>query len=379
MKIPTPEELSANLQRAERYLAIDPVNPILLANAIDASLALGNVDAALKHAQAAIAQRPDDPFVANRYGSVLIARGQLDEAARVFEKLAAQTADPSVAFNLSLVYFRQGRYAQARSVFEPYISQEGVSPAAVTLFVRTLHHLDEIEPAVELVKQHEARCSGDADFLAAASLLYLDDDQLDAAQRFSEAALALGKRPLEALVVGGSVALAHDDTAAAKTMFNDALSVSPTDGRSWSGLGMASLLTGELSDAREQLLHAVDNLPADIGSWHALGWCQIASGELAGAGHTFRKVLALDRNVAESHGGLAVVDALLGRKSEAQAGIERALRLDPEGLSAKYAQMVLSGVNSDPEKFRKLALGIISARPGHMGALLAQAIAKRER
>jgi len=379
MKIATPEELSANLQRAERYLAIDPANPILLANAIDASMALGRVDVALKHAQAAIAQRPDDRFVANRYGSVLIAHGQLDEAARVFEKLSTQTADPAVAFNLALVYFRQGRYAQARSAFEPHMGQEGISPAAVTLFVRTLHHLDEIEQAVELVQQHETRCSGDADFLAAASLLYLDNDQLEAAQRFSEAALALGKRPLEALVVGGSVALAHDDPAAAKTMFNDAVSVSPTDGRSWPSLGMVSLLTGELSDARDQLLHAVDKLPADIGSWHALGWCQIAGGELAGAGHTFRKVIALDRSVAESHGGLAVVDALLGRKSEAEAGIERALRLDSEGLSAKYAQMVLSGVSSDPDKFRKLALGIISTRPGHMRAMLAQALAKRER
>lgn len=378
MKIATPQELSAELERVERYLAIDPANPHLLATAIDVSLALGRVDAALKHAQAAIAQLPDDLFMANRYGRVLIAQGRLGEAAQVFEKLSAQTADPSVAFNLALVYFRQGQYAQARSVFEPHIGQ-GVSPAAVTLFVRTLHHLGEIEQAVELVKQHEARCSGDADFLAAASLLCLDDDQLEAAQRFSEAALALGKRPLEALVVGGSVALAHDDAAAAKTMFNDALSVNPTDGRSWSGLGMASLLTGELSDAREQLLRAVDNLPADIGSWHALGWCQIASGELAGAGHAFRKALAVDRNVAESHGGLAVVDALQGRKSEAEAGIERALRLDPEGLSARYAQMVLSGVASDPEKFRKLALGIISARPGHIGAMLAQTLAKRER
>jgi hypothetical protein len=41
--------------------------------------------------------------------------------------------------------------------------------------------------------------------------------------------------------------------------------------------------------------------------------------------------------------------------------------------------MVLSGVASDPEKFRELALQIISARPGRVGAMLAQALAKRER
>lgn len=371
-------EPAAELGRVERYLALDPANPHLLASATDLSLALGKVDAARRHAQAALALLPDDPFVANRYGTVLIAQGQLDEAEQVFQKLAAQTADPAVAFNLALVYFRQGRYAQSRSALEPYIGQEGVAPAAVTLFVRTLHHLGELEQAGELVGQHEARCSGDADFLAAASLLCLDDNQLGAAQRFSEAALALGKRPLEALVVGGSVALARDDAGAAKAMFNDALSVSPTDGRSWSGLGMASLLTGELGDAREQLQRAVDHMPAHIGSWHALGWCQIARGELADAEKTFNTALVLDRNFGESHGGVAVVAALQGRKGEAEASIQRALRLDSEGLSARYAQMVLSGVTNDPEKFRKLALRIVSSRPGPMGATLAQAFARRK-
>jgi Flp pilus assembly protein TadD len=375
----TAQDLSAELERVERYLVIDPANPHLLAAAIDLGLALGRVDTAFRHAQAAMALRPDDLFLANRYGSVLIAQGRLDEATRVFETLAAQRADPSIAYNLALVHFRQARYSQARSALEPYIGQEGVRPAAVTLFLRTLHHLGEIEHAAQLAQQHDALCYGDADFLAVASLLYLDNDQLEAAQRCSDAALVLGGRPLEALVAGGSVALAREDSDAAKTLFSDALSVSPTDGRSWSGLGMANLMTGELTVATEQLLHAVDKLPADIGSWHALGWCQIASGELAGAAHTFRRALAVGRNAAESHGGLAVVDAILGKKSEAEAGIARALRLDPESLSARYARMVLSGVASDPEKFRELALQIISARPGRVGAMLAQALAKRER
>lgn len=374
----TPNASAGQLDRFERFLAVDPANPHLLATAIDLSLAQGRLDTALKHAQSAIALRPNDLTFMNRYGSVLIARGQLDEAQTVLEKLAAQTADVAVAFNLALVYFRQGRYAQARSTFEPYLGQQGAAPAGVTLFVRTLHHLGDIENAVRVAAHYKAVCCRDADFLAAAGLAYLDDDQLDAARHFSEAALALGKRPLEALVVGGSVALARDDADAAKAFFNEALSVSPSDGRSWSGLGMASLLTGELGDARDQLQHAVEHMPAHIGSWHALGWCQIARGELADARETFDAALALDRNFGESHGGVAVVAALQGRNADAEASMQRALRLEPEGLSAKYAGMVLSGVTSDPEKFRTLALKIISTRPGHMGAMLARALAKRE-
>jgi len=376
--IPPPEP-AAELERIERYLASDPANPHLLMTALDLCLALGDLDAARKHADAGVALLPDDPFMAHRRGNVLIAQGDLDQAAHVFGRLLAQTADPNIAFNLALVHFRQGQYAQARAVFEPYMASGEISCAAVTLFMRTLHHLGEITQAIDVVQRHRDRCAGDTDFLGVASRLYLDGDQLEEAQRLSSAALAGGARPLEALVAGGSVALSHDDADTAKAMFGEALSVSPSDGRSWAGLGMASLLTGQLADAKDQLQRAVINMPAHIGSRHALGWCQIVRGELPDAEQTFRDALALDRNFGESHGGVAVVSALQGHKRQAEESIERALRLDPQCLSARYAQMVLSGVASDPEKFKKLALRILSSRPGRVGTGLAEALAKRSR
>lgn len=102
-------------------------------------------------------------------------------------------------------------------------------------------------------------------------------------------------------------------------------------------------------------------------------------GELAEAEQTFRKALALDRNFGESHGGLAVVSALQGKKSEAEEGVQRALRLDPEGLSARYAEMVLSGVVNDPVKFRKLALRRFANRSSCANYALANAIVQRSR
>ncbi|ROZ63178.1 tetratricopeptide repeat protein [Ramlibacter sp. WS9] len=379
MSNPTVQPPTLDLDRVERYLAADPANPHLLASAIDLSLAAGKLDAARKHADAAVALLPDDLFMAHRRGNVLIAQGELAQAAQVFAKLLQQTPDANIAFNLALVYFRQGDYTQALATLEPYIAADDVAPAAVTLFARTLHHLGEVSQAVAFVERHMPRCSGDTDFLAAASLLYLDNDQLDEAQRLSDAALAAGARPLEALVVSGSVALGRDDASKAKAMFGEAIAASPSDGRSWSGLGMASLLEGNSAEAKEQLQRAVTHMPTHIGSWHTLGWCHIMRGELSDAEQTFTQALALDRNFGESHGGLAVVHALQGRKSEAEEGIERALRLDKEGLSARYAQMVLSGVASDPEKFKTLALKILSARPGPAGATLVAALNKRKR
>ncbi|MBA4152012.1 MAG: hypothetical protein C0509_05570, partial [Acinetobacter sp.] len=43
----------------------------------------------------------------------------------------------------------------------------------------------------------------------------------------------------------------------------------------------------------------------------------------------------------ETHGGLAVVDALDGKHDNARLGIRRALKLNPHSMSARYAEIVL--------------------------------------
>ena len=368
---------AAELERVERYLAADPGNALLLGRAIDLCLSLGRIDTALEHADAALRLAPGDPFIQHRHGSVLIARGQLDEAARVFEVLLPQVGDANVAFNLALVRYRQHRFADARAALAPYMNAADVSAQTATLYLRILHHLGEFAEAHEVVRRQMPDCGNDAEFLSAASLLLFDDDQLEEAQRLSTAALAGGARPLEALVVAGSLALGRDEADTANALLNEALTLNPNDGRSWAGLGMASLLNGDTAGAKVHLERAVANLPTHIGTLHALGWCQIMRGELAQAEQTFRKALALDRNFGESHGGLAVVSALQGKKGEAEEGVQRALRLDPEGLSARYAQMVLSGVVNDPVKFRKLALRLVSRRSGPESYTLADALTKR--
>jgi Tfp pilus assembly protein PilF len=145
------------------------------------------------------------------------------------------------------------------------------------------------------------------------------------------------------------------DAARAREDFARALAVNDKDGRSWSGLGLASLLAQDFEGARKQLETAVKHMPGHIGTWHALGWCHIAGQRLDAARHCFEQALALDRNFAESHGGLAVVAAMAGDRKGAEESVERALRLDPACLSARYAQSLLSGEIRDSESFRRLA------------------------
>ncbi|NRR31449.1 tetratricopeptide repeat protein [Oxalobacteraceae bacterium] len=375
----TNQEAQAKLQRSEGYLAADPGNPELMALVIDLSLSLGQVERAEKHAAAALAQLPNDAFFQSRMGNVLIASKQWAQAEQLFAGLLAQHPDVNLAYNLAYAQVWQGRHADAYATMAPFAKLLDLAPAAVTLMVRALHHMGELDQAIALVAAQIDRCQGDPVFLAAASVVYLDAGQLEEAEHLSVLSLESGhKRPLEALVVGGSLALARTDTAAAAKQFEEALALNPTEGRSWSGLGMASLLKRDLPGARAQLEKAVQYLPGHIGTWHTLGWTQIFQGDLAGAEQVFRQALALDRNFGDSHGGLAVVQAMQGARELAEASIARALGLDPQSLSARYAQMVLAGQTEDPVKFRALAMRLLASRQGAFGQNLAEIVKKFE-
>ncbi len=377
-------ETMQKLERSEAYLAADPGNTDLLGMVIDLSLSLGLVERAAAHAGSALERYPNDPYFRSRQGSVCLALRDWGGAAAIFEPLLGEFPDANLAYNLALAYVWMGRHADACVVMAPYMKAEDVSAPALTLLVRALHHCGEVEPAMALVERHLQRCQGEPDFLAAASLLFFDCAQMERAAQLSAAALAAAeaqgraRRPLEALLVAGTLALADTDAGAAVRHFDEVIARSPGEGRAWSALGAASLFKRDLPAARAQLEQALVYLPQHIGTWHLLGWCHIFAGELDGAHDAFATALALDRNFGESHGGMAVVQAMRGERAAAAAGIERALRLDGEGLSARYAQMVLSGATADPARFRVLAGRLLSSRKGASGLNLNELLARHE-
>lgn len=368
------QQLNEQLLRNEGYLQVDPGNTELLARVIDLSLEAGDMARAQQHVDAACQRYPNDPFFQYRRAHVLVAQGKFDEAAPVFAALLETNADANIAFSLADCQMRAGDYAGALQTMEPYRDAADLSPEAATLLVRALHHTHDFATADALITAHRERLATEPAFLAAASLLYLDDSRTELATELSEAALACGRRPVEALITSGTLALGHTDTATAIERYNEVLAMNPKEGRSWSGLGMANLLKRDLPAAAAQLEQAVHWMPTHIGTWHALGWCRIFTGDLAGAGQAFKTALDLDRNFGESHGGMAVVLALSKQNTAAEEAIERAVRLDPKGLSARYAQMILGGQAADPERFKAIAFRFMGGHKTLSGEDLASAV-----
>lgn len=379
----TLQDAMAQLARTEGYLQSDPGNTDLLARAIDQGLAAGALEQALGHVREAMARYPGDPFFSYRHAHVLFALKQWSEAAAIYAALLEQHADVNIASSLAQCQVQLGSHQQALAVLAPWLADEALAAtldaAGATAVVRALHHTGAPEQATAFAAVHQQRLAGHAAFLGAASLAWLDQGELAQAGEWSAAALALDPEAAEALVARATIALSKADSAAAIAGFQQVLARHPGEGRSWSGLGMASLLEREIGAAAGQLEQALVYMPGHIGTWHALGWCKLFSKDLDGAEAAFASAMALDRNFGESHGAVAVVAALKGQRAVAEAAIERALRLDRGGLAARYAQAVLSGEAGDPERFGAFAQNALAGRMGPGGEDMAAMVARLAR
>lgn len=371
------QDLVRQRDRTEGYLRVDPNNKPLLIRAIELNLAVANADGAMGHVNAALALFPDDPLIVCLKAHVLSAQRRWDDAAPIYEKLLHQLHDAKLAYSLANCQVWQGRHQAALATLAPYQQDPELPATTVTMLIRALHHVGQLERALDVVRQHHARLAAEPVFLAAASLVYLDLADVEQAAALCKAALASGERPLEALVTDASLLLAQSDAERAVERFQEALALNPEDGRIWSGIGQANLLTRDLVNAAMQLEKAVRLLPNHIATWHALGWCRLFRENLTGADQAFRHALEIDRNFAETHGAIATVAAKRGERGEAEAAIELALRLDAGCLSARYAQLVLSGVAEDTERFRAVALKVIKGRKNAFGVDLADIVRTR--
>ena len=94
---------------------------------------------------------------------------------------------------------------------------------------------------------------------------------------------------------------------------------------------MAGLRERQKADRERRILEAATGLFREVG-YDAARIEDIAE-----------RALTIDRNFAETHGGLAVIAVLEGDGAAAAACIKRALRLQPGCLSARYAEVLALG------------------------------------
>lgn len=367
MNMPAASPASARLQRLAGYLAQDPANAALLADACETAMACGAHEQAESYIEAAQRMSLDRGEWQFRHARLHMAKGELRAAADLLEQLRAERGEhPAFAHDLAYILLLQGDAVAAREVLQPWM-EANLPPSAAdareplqALWLRACHRSGQLPEAWAWVRQEEAAGRLGAAARGVASLIAFDLENLEAARSLADAALAADGGQLEALVARGSVALAEGDAARASQLFQRALQRHPGDGRTWSALGFASLLRQDFAAARTQLERAVEALPGDVETWQALGWSRLVQGDRDTALAAFDAALAIDASDSDSRGALALLHALLGDAVAAQQHVDAAGKTGADGAALRYARAVLSGEARDPAALEAMAREALS-------------------
>jgi tetratricopeptide (TPR) repeat protein len=369
------------LGRLQQFLLADPGNEPLRADIFQLALQLGQ--SALAQAQVAY-QLEQDPLDVNwrhRQAALAMQRHDYGDAVQLLAALALEAeGNPYIRLDLGRALFRQGEFELALAQLQPLVdTQLQQVPGALGLWMRCQQQLGELDLLLDVFAARAADTPLPPEAWGLAGLIAVDAERVDEARAWAGHALQIAPQQREALVAMGTLAIADQDAATAQRLLQACVALHPQDGRAWSALGMARMLEGEMAPAQDALRLAVQYMPSHIGTWHALGWSQLSLLDLAAAKASFAHALEMDHNFGESHGGLALVLAVLGEREAARFHLERALRLDQGSLAALYARAVLSGEGGDPQTFRVMARRILGKQKTLTGAPLADAVLARMR
>lgn len=335
----TASQHQSRIARLREYLAQDPGNVNLLLEIADLSIPEGDLAGAREAASTALQAVPGNAYARSLLSTIALAQQNWSEAIEIGLGLLADGHNvPPVRYNLGRALLFAGRHAEASAHLEPLVGRSDVPHDAIQLAIRARHYQGDIEAAVALAKTHLERHPADNVVAGMLSLLYIDADDLPAAQALAEQTLRENPGSLDALLAAGTARLGFEDDAGADQAFDAALALRADNGRAWSGKAVAKLLRLDLAGARADFERSVRVSPEHIGSWIALAWVQYLSNDVDAAEASFNQALTLDDTFSESQGGMALIAAARGDWAAAERAVKTALRLDPQSFTGRYVQ-----------------------------------------
>ena len=181
------------LGRAQALAPGDPRPHLLRADLAERD---GDLDGACEALAQAQARAPGDVAVTLRHGRLLSDAGRSAEAERVLGRLEGRLPAPRLLVELGQVRARQGRHAEARSLYQRALGEDPALAPAHYLLGRTLYALGDVHGAERELREADRLDLGDVRPLLALCAMQLALGQRDAARisrmdldrRFPEAA-----------------------------------------------------------------------------------------------------------------------------------------------------------------------------------------------
>lgn len=367
--MPTPQsasDLTLRLDRLLSYLAADPANLALQADAAHAAYDAGRHDVCEQLLDTLAQHAPLSAPLLNLRGINALASGAPERALQTLGAIPAAERHPITDFNIAYAHALLGQYEQAATALtEPVLRHV---PEASGLAVRVLLHLQRLDAAIA-VGQHYA--SGNPDTAGALAVALFDTGDLESARMFA----GQSGQSVDGCTIGGLLALQDGQLDQAEAAFKGALKKQPSHARSKLGLGLAHMARQQFDQAGALIDEAAQAFQNHAGAWLAAGWAYLYQGDLRAARERFDHAAQVDRGFAEAHGSLAVLDCKEGRLDSAQRHAEIALKLDRASMSAALALSLIQATQGNPELAQRTIDAALQRPISDDGRTLAQALA----
>ena len=358
------EKLKQQKQKLESYFKADPKNTTLAHQIIDLNFQLGDYQEVINIIDSIEASHSNDAL-AFKKSNALLSLGKAQEALAVLETISINPeSQTAVQINKAHAQFQLGNFIEVNQLLKDLDVESSLS--TIILQARSYHHMGDMENAIHLLERANTKFPDNAEIKGLLSLLMLDEGNFDQ-QTLDCAEQALSSKPnqLEGLLTAGMMYQHYvKDLVKAESYFDKVIKEYPAVGRGWLYKGLAVMLRSELIEARGFLRKACELMPEHIGSWHSLAWSYILHGQADEAAECYEKALLLDRNFAETHGGISIVQSMKGDNNQAEKTARLALRLNPQCLSAQYTLMLINNSKNHQQEASEILKNVLNTEQG---------------
>jgi tetratricopeptide (TPR) repeat protein len=358
-----PSSPEGRLARLIGFIEHDPDNQALLVDALTLAIELKQEQESsrlIEHVGTLAAASP----VAYAYAAHLSLKlSRFSDAGDLGDRaIAGGVNHPSVIYNAALGHYYTGDFERAALLLKPMADADEGSRDVINVLIRSLHQLERTEEAQPYAERACRAFPDDVRLRGLLALIQYENDDNTSALLNAQEVLSQDPDQLEALIACASAHFEEGSVQPSRKAWLHAVEVHPECGRAWSGLAQLEFHELEFEQAEVHLKEAVGFMPDHIGTWHLLAWIYILKSDSKQARQALEASYALDRNFGETHGGIAVVDAMDGETEKARFGIRKALKLNPDGLAAQYAELILMQKAGRAEEANRLVKGVLERK-----------------
>ena len=371
---------SERIDRLKNFYLQEPSNQFLLNDLVEQYFTEDRLEQLVDFAESLDSDAISDSQIAHRVGIAGLVVGHYKFAESCFSKcFSVHPENAAIAYNYAFAKYAQHDFAKSLEILNSVNDFWQECAQVKLLAARCFHQIKELESALESIESFLQVEPTNVEGLGLKSLILLDNGEYQEAEKLSNQVLKQQQNLLEPLLAMSSSLIAQGEFDRAKNWVEQGIEKHPKVGRLWQNKGQLEMLNMQFDLAETSLKTAVKNMPNHIGTWHLLAWTQLITDKQNDARESFDSALALDRNFADSHGAIAMMDILSGNIEKAEEGTRRALKLDPRCATGLYAKSLLLEKQGEADRAKAIIEKIFASPTGQNAlALLPQVREKFE-